>query len=189
MAKQTINLGASPTGAGGDTPRSAFTKTQANFDELYSVLGGAASAAAARSGLGLKKAALADIVGTVSQSGGVPTGDIFERGTSAAGKYIKFADGTAIVWTSLTLNNLPLTTSFAASVYLPANPQGPIAFPLTFVDIPTTILTLRANNTLVSHHIGSTEATTTAGPTFWPSTYFSVTTNVTIHQFAIGRWY
>jgi len=35
MAKQTINLGTAPTGVGGDTPRSAFTKTQANVDELY----------------------------------------------------------------------------------------------------------------------------------------------------------
>jgi hypothetical protein len=40
MAKQTINLGTLPTGVGGDTPRSAFTKAQANFDELYTQLGG-----------------------------------------------------------------------------------------------------------------------------------------------------
>ena len=36
MAKQTINLGAIPTGVGGDTPRSANTKINANFDEVYS---------------------------------------------------------------------------------------------------------------------------------------------------------
>lgn len=35
MAKQTINLGTAPTGAGGDTRRTAFIKTQANFDEIY----------------------------------------------------------------------------------------------------------------------------------------------------------
>jgi hypothetical protein len=35
VAKQIINLGTAPTGAGGDTPRSAFVKMQANFDELY----------------------------------------------------------------------------------------------------------------------------------------------------------
>jgi hypothetical protein len=35
LAKQIINLGTAPTGAGGDTPRSAFVKMQANFDELY----------------------------------------------------------------------------------------------------------------------------------------------------------
>lgn len=35
MAKQTINLGTAPTGAGGDTTRAAFVKAQANFDEIY----------------------------------------------------------------------------------------------------------------------------------------------------------
>jgi hypothetical protein len=35
VPKLKINLGTAPTGAGGDTPRSAFVKMQANFDELY----------------------------------------------------------------------------------------------------------------------------------------------------------
>lgn len=42
MAKQALNLGTSPTGAGGDTPRSAFTKIEANFTDLYALWGGAA---------------------------------------------------------------------------------------------------------------------------------------------------
>ncbi len=41
MAKQTINLGTAPTGVGGDTPRSAFVKTQSNFDELYAFMAAA----------------------------------------------------------------------------------------------------------------------------------------------------
>lgn len=36
----------------------------------------------------------ANILGTVSQSGGVPTGAIIERGSNANGEYVKFADGT-----------------------------------------------------------------------------------------------
>ena len=46
MSKQTIQLGTAPTGVGGDTPRSAFTKTQSNFDELYAALGGSTPVAA-----------------------------------------------------------------------------------------------------------------------------------------------
>src|SRR5690606_22119341 len=71
MAKQTINPGTAPTGAGGDTFRSGSAKLQANDDELYSQLGatpqgvlpvalpvnkggtGGATAAAARANLGL----------------------------------------------------------------------------------------------------------------------------------------
>lgn len=39
MAKQTINQGTAPTGAGGDTFRSGSAKLQANDDELYAHLG------------------------------------------------------------------------------------------------------------------------------------------------------
>lgn len=71
MAKQTINQGTAPTGAGGDTFRSGSAKLQANDDEIYSQLGataqgvlpaalplnkggtGATTAAAARTALGL----------------------------------------------------------------------------------------------------------------------------------------
>lgn len=39
MAKQTINQGTTPTGAGGDTFRSGSAKLQANDDEIYNYLG------------------------------------------------------------------------------------------------------------------------------------------------------
>lgn len=39
MAKQTINPGTAPTGAGGDTFRSGSAKLQANDDEIYTYLG------------------------------------------------------------------------------------------------------------------------------------------------------
>lgn len=35
-----------------------------------------------------------NILGTVSQSGGVPTGGIIESGTNANGRYVRFADGS-----------------------------------------------------------------------------------------------
>ena len=75
MAKQTINQGTAPTGAGGDTFRSGSAKLQANDDEIYAQLGataqgvlpaalpvnkggtGATTAEAARTNLGLGTAA------------------------------------------------------------------------------------------------------------------------------------
>lgn len=86
MAKQTINQGTAPTGAGGDTFRSGSAKLQANDDELYNALGanasgvlpaalpltkggtGATTAAAARTNLGLGTAATRD---TGTSSGNV----------------------------------------------------------------------------------------------------------------------
>lgn len=37
-------------------------------------------------------------VGTVSQSGGVPTGAIIEQGSNANGRYVRFADGTQFIY-------------------------------------------------------------------------------------------
>jgi len=37
-----------------------------------------------------------NILGTVSQSGGVPTGAVIERGSNVNGDYVKYADGTQI---------------------------------------------------------------------------------------------
>ena len=44
----------------------------------------------------LGTAASRDLLGTVSQSGGVPTGAIIERDSNSNGEYVKFADGTLI---------------------------------------------------------------------------------------------
>lgn len=86
MAKQTINQGTAPTGAGGDTFRSGSAKLQANDDELYTQLGataqgvlpaalpvnkggtGASTAAAARTNLGLGSAATANLTTSATDS-------------------------------------------------------------------------------------------------------------------------
>ena len=41
-----------------------------------------------------------NILGTVSQSGGTPTGAVIERGSNANGEYVKFADGTMLCFMS-----------------------------------------------------------------------------------------
>nr|WP_104500770.1 phage tail protein [Acinetobacter indicus] len=90
MAKQTINQGTAPTGAGGDTFRSGSAKLQANDDELYAQLGanaqgvlpaalpvtkggtGATTVATARTALGLGDAATRSVgtsAGNVMQVG------------------------------------------------------------------------------------------------------------------------
>lgn len=86
MAKQTINQGTAPTGAGGDTFRSGSAKLQANDDEIYNQLGanasgvlptalpvskggtGSTTAAAARTALELGTAAIANL--TTSKTDG-----------------------------------------------------------------------------------------------------------------------
>ena len=47
--------------------------------------------------------ARSNILGTVSESGGVPTGAIIERGSNANGEFVKYADGTMICTGALSL--------------------------------------------------------------------------------------
>ena len=47
-----------------------------------------------------------NILGTVSQSGGVPTGAIIERGANANGEYVKYADGTQICTNRVIINQV-----------------------------------------------------------------------------------
>lgn len=62
MAKQTINLGTAPTGAGGDTFRSGSEKLQANDNEIYNYLG---------DGTNLNKLGTAAFKNTGTQDGNV----------------------------------------------------------------------------------------------------------------------
>lgn len=65
------------------------------------------------------------ILGTVSQSGGVPTGAIIERGSNANGEYVRFADGTQICWGMIApdfTNSVNQTFSYPAAFV--SSPSG-----------------------------------------------------------------
>ncbi len=76
-----------------------------------------------------------NILGTVSQAGGVPTGAIIERGSNANGEYTRYADGTQICWGARTLNAVPAGGSTSVSITFPAAfsavPAGAGASPAT----------------------------------------------------------
>lgn len=97
---------------------------------------GAETPAAARSNLGLGSAAVAPIVGTVSQSGGTPVGAIIERGGNSNGEYVKFADGTMICWG---ISPLYFTTPNAAGALYIASSTASFTFPAVFSTFPRVI--------------------------------------------------
>ena len=63
-----------------------------------------------------------NVVGSVAQNAGIPTGAVIERGSNANGDYVRFADGTQICTQSLALSSSAATgwTYPAAFVAAPA---------------------------------------------------------------------
>lgn len=91
---------------------------------------GATTATAARVALGLGSAAVASIVGTVSQAGGVPTGALMEAGSNANGEYFKYACGALIC----VKRNFNVTGFVIAPGAMGGSSLYP--FPAAFVDVP-----------------------------------------------------
>ena len=58
------------------------------------------------------------VLGTVSQTAGVPTGRVIERGSNANGEYVRFADGTQICTVTAAAVD---TTTAAGAVYMHTN--------------------------------------------------------------------
>lgn len=169
MAKQTINLGTTPTGVGGDTPRSAFTKVNANFDELY-----------AADGVSYKKS---NILGTVSQASGVPTGAIFEIGSTASGEYIKYANGTMIcryTYNAQQWVDLPFLGGFVSG-YIPWT------FPVAFTARPNVSVT-PANDSSLFGLVGTSGTASMENIRIGQNVSAGAATR-SANFIAIGRWF
>ena len=66
-------------------------------------------------------AVIPGLVGTVSQSGGIPTGAVVERGSNANGEYVRFADGTQICFRVVTFSSVPTNSTSEAVFSWPAS--------------------------------------------------------------------
>ena len=86
----------------------------------------------------LGSAAARDTIGTVSQSGGVPTGAIIERGSNSNGEYTKFADGTLICWFTRSAESVANNSSGGTTNLFFSGEVG-LTFPATFVGITPTV--------------------------------------------------
>ncbi|WP_175540115.1 hypothetical protein [Pseudomonas sp. NFIX28] len=173
MAKQVIQLGTPPTGVGGDTPRSANIKINSNFDELYAA--------------DLVSYKRANILGAVSQSGGTPTGAIFEYGSNGTGEFWKFASGLMI--TSQTIS-APAQAWSSAGTHRYANFTA--GTPATFISNP------RLSTNLMDSDVAGrgawliyAGATGASSMTFWLGAPIGTTGSgiVAMTVLANGRWF
>lgn len=123
-----------------------------------------------------------NVLGTVSQSSGVPTGALIERGSNSNGEYLRFADGTQICWHTL-------NSSEAISVaYLGGFRSGAVTwtFPAVFSAAP------KATSTAVyPTAFGSTifNITTSTSSVLWTAVSSQTADTRSATLTAIGRWF
>ena len=129
------------------------------------------------------KAVIPGVVGTVAQVGGVPTGQIVERGSNANGEYVRFADGTQICW-HRTSGALVVGAAGIANLY---SADRNWTFPSVFVGYPA------------PSGAGSDNANVAVSATAWNTSftgcvfrYHTTNTNVIstdIRYLVVGRWF
>lgn len=120
-----------------------------------------------------------NILGTVSQSGGVPTGAIIERGGNANGEYVRYADGTQICWVSTTTGNAGSKTfSFPAAFSSTLVACSPILTSTT----SSAITAKRGGNTALAYTVYFIQTASTGTTGLMP-------TDIQIDIVFIGRWY
>lgn len=150
---------------------------------------GGTNQADARTGLGLKKAAVADIVGPASQSGGTPTGAIMERGSSANGQYTKYADGTLLCWGQIecTYNSAAL---LLATVTFPVSfVAGTLAVDVTIIQPAVADVTPVAQQYLTP--MAASLSLVNFSPRVWQNSGSSFTSSskCSVNWAAKGRWF
>jgi hypothetical protein len=123
-----------------------------------------------------------NILGTVSQSAGVPTGGIIEKGTgNANGEFIKFADGTMICWDYATTTQS--STSSQGSIFRTTT-TATWTFPATFSVPPVVTGMADASGRMMAFDIP-----TTTEVDFRQFSATSSATLINVRLTAIGRWY
>lgn len=139
------------------------------------------------------EAAPESIVGTVSQTGGVPDGAIIERGSNANGSYVRYADGTQICWHKL---NLGSVTANGAGTYTDPYRTSGInwTFPATFEASETPVVTGQAESSgglaramAIYHTATGSNIASTIGAVRLSSD--ATATTVTANLMATGRWF
>ncbi|TFB40926.1 phage tail protein [Pseudomonas sp. F01002] len=146
---------------------------------------GGTTQALARSGLGLGTAAVAAIIGAVSQSGGTPTGALMEYVSGANGEAWKFASGLMICTRSRSYGLVVGDFTIYGSIWYY---YGSWTFPSSFAAPP--VVTGAARGAGRVHALNADPNTTVSTCNFFVIDYTSpVATTVSEKLVAVGRWF
>ncbi|WP_435257286.1 DUF2793 domain-containing protein [Thioclava sp. FR2] len=125
------------------------------------------------------------IVRPVSQSAGVPTGGVIERGSNANGEYVRFADGTQICTLRTTIS-LAISTAFLGGFRSAAQTW---VFPAAFIGTSLPVITLTPES--ASAFAGVMTAAPTSATASWAvtSVVSQTAANRMVSMTATGRWF
>lgn len=124
----------------------------------------------------------ANILGTVSQASGVPTGAIIERGSNANGQYVRFADGTQICWHRATVS-LAIDTAFVGGFRAIAQTWSYSATFSAAPEVVVTPLALTAMSGLTQNAPGTASVNWSVG-----AVSSQTAADRTVSLIATGRW-
>lgn len=123
-----------------------------------------------------------NLLGTVSQTSGVPSGAVIERGSNSNGSYVRFADGTQICDARIVVKPGTDTTAGVKSVQW--------TYPATFVNASTEVsLTFTIISSRPDLRGAATGGTNSAFGTIYYNETVGTNTDVTAKAMAIGRWF
>jgi phage-related tail fiber protein len=132
----------------------------------------------------------ANIVGTVSQSAGVPTGAIIQRGGNANGQFTRFADGTQDCWVRRANSINSAESPMGASLFRTGHLYN-WTYPISFSGLPVLEASPEYNGSVFNFWFGDFRGTSSVSTTYeyygTSNTVFpdSVIENLT----AKGRWF
>lgn len=124
-----------------------------------------------------------NILAAVSQSGGIPTGALIERGTNANGEYVKFADGTYIS----TFTDGGIVCNSASGSLFRSGTTNTWTFPGGAYASTTHLSVTASSNTLARWASAMPASTTTANYDNYSATSSASSQVVTL--VAVGRWF
>lgn len=124
----------------------------------------------------------ANILGTVSQSGGTPTGSIIQRGSNGNGEFVRFSDGTQICHNTFTSGGG--TTTAAGSVFVSADDTW--TFPQAFTTATNMVVCGSPGNGSRWLTFPSQSASSTGVRQY---SHASGAGTASLNVMAIGRWF
>ncbi|KWV17129.1 hypothetical protein [Xanthomonas translucens] len=168
MARQLIDTTTNHGTYIGDPALTAFSKINDNFGENYAALAL------------LKSASRADLLGTVSQSGGAATGAVMERGSNGNGSYWRFANGMQVCVRGIGPFNLA-----TGAVYN----SGALTFPAAFSGSPQ--VALHINCSFPYYVTGNFEGgvTATSAAASIRNGYTAAINGIYAGYIAVGGWF